>query len=128
MFETLANQVNSDASLVRLGRGLTGAFMIQVGETEHHIAIEAGRVTAVEQGPFRMRGWSFAIRAPREVWEVFWQTHPPAGFHDIFAMSRFGHCTVEGDVDVLLSHLRYVKSILALPRAAPADGSGGGNG
>ena len=124
MLETLACQVNANSALVRRGRAMSASFLIEIGARGFHVAVERGRITGVEEGPFIMRGWSFAIRAPEAVWEKFWAPYPEPGFQDIFAMNRFGHCTVEGDVNVLLSHLRYVKDVLATPRRAPA---GGGN-
>ena len=98
---------------------MSASFLIEIGERSFHIAVDQGLITGIEEGPFIMRGWSFAIRAPKAVWEKFWAPYPEPGFQDIFAMNRFGHCVVEGDVNVLLSNLRYVKDVLATPRRAP---------
>jgi hypothetical protein len=116
MIEQLAFKVNANLALVRRGRRLSTEFLIEIGERAFHVTVDQGRIAGVEEGPFIMRAWSFAIRAPEAVWEEFWQPHPAPGFQDIFAMNRFGHCRVEGDINILLSHLRYVKDVLATPR------------
>jgi hypothetical protein len=122
MLENLASTVNANPALVRRGASMSASFLIEIGARDFHVSVEGGRITDVEEGPFIMRGWSFAIRAPEAVWEKFWAPYPEPGFQDIFAMNRFGHCTVEGDMNVLLSNLRYVKDVLATPRRAPAGG------
>ena len=48
----------------------------------------------------------------------FWQPVPVPGYHDILAMTRFGHAKIEGDLQPLLANLRYVKDVLAAPRRA----------
>ena len=45
---------------------------------------------------------------------------PEVGFSDIFAMARFDHMRIEGDVGPLLQHLRFIKEVLALPRGSIA--------
>jgi hypothetical protein len=126
MLDNLASQVNANPALVRRGRAMSASFLIEIGERGFHVAVDKGRITSVEEGPFIMRGWSFAIRASEEVWGKFWAPYPDPGFQDIFAMNRFGHCKVEGDVNVLMSHLRYVKDVLAVPRRASSGGAGNG--
>ena len=44
------------------------------------------------------------------------QVLPTPGFNDVFAMARYGHMRIEGDVGPLLEHLRFFKEVLALPR------------
>ena len=126
MLETLASQVNANPALVRRGKAMSTSFLIEIGERSFHIAVNQGLITGIEEGPFIMRGWSFAIRAPEAVWQKFWAPWPEPGYQDIFAMNRFGHCVVEGDVNVLLSNLRYVKDVLATPRRAPDAVPAGG--
>ena len=121
MIEHLASQVNGNPALVRRGCHVSIEFMIEIGDRAHHVVVDRGRIARIDDGPFIMRAWSFAIRAPEAVWRKFWQPHPPPGFQDIFAMNRFGHCRIEGDLGVLLSNLRYVKDVLAAPRRKSGD-------
>ena len=116
VLDGLPDLVNADASLVRRGRYCSLTFLVQVGDTAWLVTVHEGRITRVERGPFLMRAWSFAVRAPAEAWTKFWEPMPAAGYHDLFAMAKGGHATVEDDLVPLMAHLRYVKDVLAAPR------------
>jgi hypothetical protein len=110
--------VNGDAGLVRRGRYLTATFLVEAGDTEFLVRVVEGRIAAVERGPFLMRSWTFALRAPAEAWERFWEPTPAAGYHDLFAMKKLGVARIEGDLGPLMANLRYVKDVVAAPRRA----------
>jgi hypothetical protein len=78
--------------------------------------VEQGRIASVTLGPALMRPWRFAIRAAEEAWREFWQPVPRAGYHDLFALTRFGRARIEGDLQPLMANLRYIKDVLAAPR------------
>jgi hypothetical protein len=118
----LPDLVNADAGLVRRGQRLTTTFLLAVGDREYLLRVADGRLAAVEPGPFLLRAWSFAIRAPAEAWARFWQPTPEPGYHDLFAMKKLGVAQVEGDLWPLMAHLRYVKDVLALPRGGRRPG------
>jgi pimeloyl-ACP methyl ester carboxylesterase len=122
VFERLPELVNADAALVHRGRFLTATFLVQADEATWLVRVVEGRIERVERGPFLMREWSFAVRASREAWARFWAPAPAPGYHDIFAMTRIGAARVEGDLRILMTHLRYVQEVLAAPRR----GAGGG--
>jgi pimeloyl-ACP methyl ester carboxylesterase len=117
VFEGLADLVNGDESLVRRGRFLTTTFLLEADGEAWLVRVVEGRVERVERGPFLMRAWSFAIRASKDTWQRFWEPVPAPGYHDLFAMSRDGHARIEGDLLPLMTHLRYIQDVLALPRA-----------
>ena len=117
----LPDLVNGDADLVRRGQRLTTTFLLAVDDAEYLVHVAAGRLAAVERGPFLLRSWSFAVRAPREAWARFWQPVPEPGYHDLFAMKKLGVARVEGDLWPLMAHLRYLKDVLATPRRARAS-------
>jgi hypothetical protein len=116
VLDQLAELVNADAGLVRRGRYLSTTFLVETGATAWLVSVHEGRVTGVERGPFLLRAWSFAVRASEEAWRRFWEPVPAAGWHDLFAMTKGGHATVEGDLRPLMANLRYVKDVLAKPR------------
>ena len=116
MFDCLTDAIAARPHLRHVGRYMRSSFLLEVGETPYHVTVENGTVAAVETGPFKMRSWDFAIRAPKEVWEIFWSDAPPPGYQDLFAMTRYGHASLEGNTAPLLHNLRYVKELLALPR------------
>jgi hypothetical protein len=116
VLDHLADLVNDDAGLVRRGRYLSTTFLVETGTTAWLVTVHEGRVTKLERGPFLMRAWSFAVRASEDAWRRFWAPVPAAGWHDLFAMTKGGHATVEGDLRPLMANLRYVKDVLAKPR------------
>jgi hypothetical protein len=112
----LPDLVNADEGLVRRGQRLTITFLLAVDDTEYLVHVAAGRLVAVERGPFLLRSWSFAVRASADAWVRFWQPLPEPGYHDLFAMKKLGVACIEGDLWPLMAHLRYVKDVLAAPR------------
>lgn len=116
VLDRLADLVNGNVDLVRRGRYLSTTFLVETGATAWLVTVHEGRVEKLERGPFLMRAWTFAVRAPKSAWTKFWEPMPAAGFHDIFAMAKGGHATVEGDLRPLMANLRYIKDVLAAPR------------
>jgi hypothetical protein len=116
--ESLPELVNADAGLIRRGQRLSTTFLLAVGEVEYLVHVVEGRLAGVERGPFLLRSWSFAIRAPAAAWARFWQPCPEPGYHGLFAMKKLGVARVEGNLWPLMAHLRYVKDVLAAPRRA----------
>jgi len=120
MLETLADLVNADANLVRRGRFVDTTFLIAIDDTYTLVRIQEGSVASVTRGPFITPDYSFALRAPREVWEKFWQPLPPLGFTDIFALVKQKLMQVEGDLHPFMANLLYFKDVIAAPRKGAA--------
>ena len=120
ILDRLQATANERPDLVRLGCRCNVEFMIEVGDLEFRITVQDGRVTGVHRGPFRMRGWRFAIRADESAWREFWSPVPAPGFNDVFAMASRGHARIEGDIGPLLEHLRYFKELAQIPRTTLA--------
>ena len=116
MIERIPDLVNADAVLVRRGRFLNTTFLLEVGDVAYLVRIAEGRVVAVTPGPFVTPSYSFALRAPREAWETFWQKVPPPGFNDLFALFKRGLLRIEGDMHPFMANLLYIKGVLAAPR------------
>ena len=116
MIDRLPGLVNGDEALVRRGRFLTCDFLVEVGAVAYHVSVEQGRIASVTPGLALMRPWRFAIRAPEDAWREFWQPVPRAGYHDLFALTRFGRARIEGDLQPLMANLRYIKEVLEAPR------------
>jgi hypothetical protein len=122
MLERLAELVNGDENLVRRGRFLDVDFLLGVGDESHYVSVRQGRIAGIESGTKLMRPWRFAVRADAEAWEEFWRPVPRPGFHDLFAMTKAGRATVEGDLQPLMANLRYLKEVLAAPRRLSRGG------
>ena len=116
--ERLAEAANADALARRWGRAMTGTFMVEVGVEQWLVEVREGVVERVRKGPFTMPGWRFAIRAPREAWDKFWQPLPEPGWHDLFGLLRRGDARIEGDVRFAMAHMLFLKLMLSAPRRA----------
>lgn len=121
LMRALPERVNTDATLQRIGRFCSVEFLFQYGAEDFYLSVDRARLAPVISGPRRMRAWRFALRAAPGSWQRFWEPVPAVGYNDIFAMSRYGHLTIDGDVGPLLEHLRYLKEVLALPRRMRAQ-------
>src|SRR5687767_8670192 len=110
--ERLPELVNADAALVRRGRFLTTTFLVEVGETPWLVSVVEGRIAHVERGPFLLREFAFAIRAPLDAWARFWQPIPEPGWHDLFALVKRGAARIDGALHLLMQHLQYVKDVV----------------
>ena len=82
----------------------------------YDVSVVEGRIASVTRGPAAARPWRFAIRANAEAWREFWLPVPRPGYHDLFALTRFGRARIEGDLLPLMANLRYVKEVLESPR------------
>ena len=116
MIERVAELVNSDAHLVRRGRFLSTTFMWGIGDVGYLVKIIEGRIVSITPGPFVTPNFSFALRASRDEWEMFWKKIPEPGHNDIFALFKRGKLTIEGDMHPLMANLLYIKDVVAAPR------------
>jgi hypothetical protein len=116
MIERIPDLVNADENLVRRGRYLSTTFMLGVGDHGYLIKIIEGRIVSITPGPFVTPNYSFALRAPKDEWEMFWEKIPKPGHNDIFALFKRGKLTIEGDLHPFMANLLYIKDVLAAPR------------
>lgn len=113
MIEALKERVNSDAGLVCRGRYLTTTFLLEIGKVAWLISVHEGRIVSVAQGPLAMLSWSFALRTSDQEWDRFCERRPPPGSNDIMALIKRRVLKAEGDLQVFMANLRYVKDVLA---------------
>ena len=116
MLDTIARLVNADEKLVRRGRFVDTTFLLAIDDDYTLIRVLEGRIASVTPGPFITPNYSFALRAPRDVWEKFWQPLPPRGFTDVFALVKQKLMRIEGDLHPFMANLLYFKDVLAAPR------------
>lgn len=119
--EHLPALVNRRTALVHRGRFLRATMLVGAGSIPVYVAILDGMISEVARGPVLMRSFDFAIRAEAEAWTRFWQPMPAPGYHDLLALTRFGHATIDGDLQPLMANLRYIKDVLASPRGLLAE-------
>jgi hypothetical protein len=114
--KVIPERVNSDSHLVWRGRNLTAVCLIQIGTVPFLLRIGEGRVRECLKGLPLLCSWVFAVRGSARGWGALWQDPPPPGWHDIFALTKRGEMTLEGNLHPFMANLQYFKDILALPR------------
>jgi hypothetical protein len=102
--------------LVRRGRFLTADFQLVIGRQVCFMSVVEGKITVIETRPQIMRAAAFRIAAEVPAWLHFWKAMPEPGWHDILAMMKRNHLTVDGDLRVFMGNLQYIKDVVALPR------------
>ena len=120
-FARLPELLAKDDDLRRRGRFACVDCRIDIGTEPFFLSIADGALTGFERGPRLMRGTAFTVRATDEAWIRYWAPVPQPGWHDLFALTKRGAASMEGDFRPLLQHLQYFKDLLALPRRL--DGS-----
>jgi hypothetical protein len=118
-FASLPRLLVADADLQRRGRWLTVDCRIDVGAEPFFLAIRDGALVALDRGPRLMRSVTFAFRASDEAWTNYWQAIPEPGWHDLFALTKRGAASFDGDLRPFMQNLQYFKDLLALPRRLP---------
>ncbi len=116
MIDRLQDLVNGNPALVRRGRWTDANMLLEVGEVGHVVAIRAGRIEAIKPVEMNVSKWDFAIRADAEAWAEFWKPVPKPRHHDLIALIREGRMRFEGDLDLLMANLLYLKLVLEAPR------------
>ncbi len=112
----MADQVNANAATVRRGQHLNTTFLLGLGDEAYYVTVRDGRVETIEQREKPLQAVSFAIKGGAEAWNAFWQPVPDRYSFDILGLAKTRRMTIEGDIKVLMGHLRYIKELLAAPR------------
>ena len=115
-FARLPDLLAADTELRRRGRWLTTDCRIDIGTEPFHLGIREGGLAMLERGPRLLRAIAFSIRGTDEAWQQHWRKVPEPGWHDLFALTKRGVASMEGDLRPLLQNLQYFKDLLALPR------------
>jgi hypothetical protein len=115
-FAQLPRLLAADPDLMRRGRWLTVECRVDVGSEPFFLSIHDGALATLDRGARLMRSTAFSFRATDEAWTNFWKPMPAPGWHDLFALTKRGAASMEGDLRPLLQNLQYFKDLLALPR------------
>jgi hypothetical protein len=115
-FARLPDLLAVDTDLLRRGRWLSVECRIDIGSEPFFLCIRDGALTGFERGSRLMRSTAFTLRATDEAWTNYWQPIPTPGWHDLFALTKRGAASMDGDLRPLLQNLQYFKDLLALPR------------
>jgi hypothetical protein len=108
--------VNSDEHLAWRGRYVTADITVQIGSVPFLVRIQEGRIKECRRGLPLLCSTVFAVKGTTEAWAAFWENPPKPKWHDIFALTKFGHMSVEGNLQPFMANLQYFKDVLAVPR------------
>jgi len=117
---SIPERVNADPHLVWRGRTLSVDCLVQIGSTAFLLRIDGGSIRECRTELPVPCSFDLAVRGTLQAWTALWQDPAPPGWHDLFALSKRGEMSLEGNLQPLFAHLQYFKDVLALPR----DGSG----
>lgn len=115
-FARLPALLPADQDLIRRGRWLTIECRVDIGSEPFFLSIRDGALASLDRGAKLMRSTAFTLRATDEAWTEHWKLFPAPGWHDLFALTKRGVASMEGDLRPLLQNLQYFKDLLALPR------------
>ena len=115
-FSKIPELLADHPALAARGRWLDVDCLLGPTTQTYHVAIRAGQIVEMTPAPVLMRSWRFAYRATPAALAAYWQRNPPAGWHDLLALTKRGQATLEGDLHPFMTHLQYFKDLLALPR------------
>jgi hypothetical protein len=115
-FAALPGLLAADSDLLRRGRWLSVEARIDIGPEPFFLSIAEGTLKGFERGARLMRSTAFSFTATDEAWTNHWQPTPAPGWHDLFALTKRGAASMDGDLRPLLQNLQYFKDLLALPR------------
>jgi hypothetical protein len=113
---SISERVNADPHLVWRGRALRADCLVQIGSAAFLLRIDGGSVRECRTELPLLCSWDLAVRGSLQAWTALWQDPPPPGWHDLFALSKRGEMTFEGNLQPLFAHLQYFKDVLTLPR------------
>ena len=103
--------------LLRLGALFSENVMIKVDDIDYYLVFDKGHIAEVIEGPSKKTPYRFGLITDSAALAEFWTATPAPGFHDIFAMAKIGRAEIQGDMLLLVKNLRFIKELLALPRA-----------
>ena len=118
-FARLTDLLPADTDLIRRGRWVAVDCRIDIGSEPFFLSIRDGVLASLDRGARLMRSSAFSIRATDEAWTEYWKPVPAPGWHDLFALTKRGAASMDGDLRPLLQNLQYFKDLLALPRTGP---------
>ncbi|MBL0900079.1 MAG: hypothetical protein IBJ17_15450 [Reyranella sp.] len=121
-FARLPELLADDADIRRRGSWVSVECRVGIGAESFHLVLRGGAIAAFDRGPQLIRSTAFTVRATDEAWTQHWRKVPEPGWHDLFALTKRGQASFDGDLRPLLQNLQFFKDLLALPRRLPEAG------
>ena len=118
-FAQLPELLAADSDLCRRGRWLDADCRIDIGAEPFYLTLRQGALADLVRGPRLLRSIAFSVSGTDDAWRRHWRPVPEPGWHDLFALTKHGAASMQGDLRPLLQNLQYFKDLLALPRRLP---------
>lgn len=118
--QSIARYAQPDANARWRGRTLTADCVIQIGTVPFLLHIERGEVIECTRRLPLLCQRDFTLKGTLAAWSALWERYPPAGWHDLFALTKRGEMTLEGNMQIVFAHLQLLKDLIASPRNGTA--------
>ncbi len=115
-FKVAVESWKQDANTQWRARTLTGQVLVQFGDEQALLKFVDGQLVDCNLTPPLLSRTLFTIRGTAAAWDALWQPVPKAGWHDLFALTKRKEVVLDGDLQQLFAHLRFVKDMLSCPR------------
>jgi hypothetical protein len=104
---SFSDATNNDAEIQAHGKYFTCSYMFDMTDARFVVRVVAGRVVevAINPGPLDVP-YEFAVRASADTWRNFGVPMPKPMYHGIWAASFQRDMRLEGDILVMMQHLR----------------------
>ena len=120
-FARLPDLLAADSDLRRRGHWLNIDCRVDIGDEPFYLTLRDGDLDDLVRGPKLLRSAVFSVRGTDEAWNRHWNPTPEPGWHDLFALTKRGAASIDGNLRPLLQNLQYFKDLLALPRRLPPE-------
>ena len=109
----------ADHRMMQRARHLTARIALAIGDDITLLEIHKGALTVHTAMPL-LCPWDFSIMGTTQAWNAYWAPVPAPGWHDLFALAKRGEMRFEGNLLPFLTHLQFLKDLVALPRGGAA--------
>ena len=105
--ESFKRATDTDPEIQAHGKYYDCSYLLDMGDHHYVVKVHEGKVERIEQdpGPLDTR-YQFALRASPDTWREMAKPTPEPMFHGIWAASFRKDLRLEGDLLVLMQHLR----------------------
>ncbi len=100
------NLSDSDKTIAAMAKYFTCTYMWDMDEKKVIIEMHDGKVKNINTEPAPLDAYDFALRASAQTWREFGRPMPRPMFHGIWAASFREDLKLEGNILVLMQHLR----------------------
>ena len=100
------NLSDSDKTIAAMAKYFTCTYMWDMDEKKVIIEMHDGKVKSINTDPAPLDAYDFALRASAQTWREFGRPMPRPMFHGIWSASFREDLKLEGNILVLMQHLR----------------------